>query len=246
MRSPNLIAFHSLKSEKTTYDRPIQPLIPPNLRNLRNLRNLPNLPSHSLEPLARSSRVDGAQRPARWMAELDRPHDQRGGWPSWIDYATSSADGRAGSTTRPPWPRDQLGHATSSAIRRAEPVRQAELVQFGGWPSWIDHATSLAIRQAETVQLGGWPSWNDHVTCSAIRRAGLTTRQARPSAELDYSSSEDKCDVSKDKHDDQRKMEYSREAINSTKGRKEKRKPPLGGVYKDVEVEEARGQYFYS
>ncbi|KAF3588261.1 hypothetical protein F2Q69_00027849 [Brassica cretica] len=34
-------------------------------------------------------------------------------------------------------------------------------------------------------------------------------------------------------------MENFREAINSTKGRKGKSKPPLGGVYKDVEVEEA-------
>lgn len=51
------------------------------------------------------------------------------------------------------------------------------------------------------------------------------------------SSSEDKCEVSKDKHEDRRKMEYFREAINSTKGRKGKSKPPLGGVYKDVEVE---------
>ena len=41
-------------------------------------------------------------------------------------------------------------------------------------------------------------------------------------------------------------MEYFCEAINSTKGRKRKRKrkPPLGGVYKDVEVEEAKGQFF--
>ncbi|KAF2593826.1 hypothetical protein F2Q70_00043137 [Brassica cretica] len=30
-------------------------------------------------------------------------------------------------------------------------------------------------------------------------------------------------------------MEYFREAINSTKGRNAKSKPPLGGVYKDVE-----------
>ncbi|KAF3530557.1 hypothetical protein DY000_02039579 [Brassica cretica] len=33
-------------------------------------------------------------------------------------------------------------------------------------------------------------------------------------------------------------MEYFREVINSTKGRKGKSKPPLGGVYKEVEVEE--------
>ena len=58
------------------------------------------------------------------------------------------------------------------------------------------------------------------------------------------SSSEDKCEVSKDKHEDRRKMEYFRESINSTKGRKGKSKPPLGGEYKDVEVEEARGQFF--
>ena len=32
-------------------------------------------------------------------------------------------------------------------------------------------------------------------------------------------------------------MEYFREVINSTKGRKGKSKPPLGGVYKEVEVE---------
>ena len=58
------------------------------------------------------------------------------------------------------------------------------------------------------------------------------------------SSSEDKCEVSKDKHEDRRKMEYFREAINSTKGRTGMSKPPLGGVYKDVEVEESRGQFF--
>ncbi|KAF2541861.1 hypothetical protein F2Q68_00030938 [Brassica cretica] len=36
-------------------------------------------------------------------------------------------------------------------------------------------------------------------------------------------------------------MEYFREAINLTEGRKGKSKPPLGGVDKDVEVEEAKG-----
>ena len=40
------------------------------------------------------------------------------------------------------------------------------------------------------------------------------------------SSSKDKCQVSEDKHRDQRKMKYFREAINSTEGRKEKGKPP--------------------
>ena len=54
------------------------------------------------------------------------------------------------------------------------------------------------------------------------------------------SSSEDKCEVSKDKHEDRRKIEYFRESINSTEGRNGKSKPPLGGVYKDVEVEEVK------
>ena len=58
------------------------------------------------------------------------------------------------------------------------------------------------------------------------------------------SSSEDKCEVSKDKHEDLRKMEYFRKAINPTEGRKGKSKPPQGGVYKDFEVEEARDNYF--
>ena len=57
------------------------------------------------------------------------------------------------------------------------------------------------------------------------------------------SSSEDKWKISKDKHEDRRKMEYFREAINSTEGRKRKSKPPLGGVYKVVKVEEAKGQF---
>ena len=59
-----------------------------------------------------------------------------------------------------------------------------------------------------------------------------------------YVKFEDKCEVSKDKHKDRRKMEYFREAINSTEGRKGKSNPPLGGVYKDVEVDEARKQFF--
>ena len=59
------------------------------------------------------------------------------------------------------------------------------------------------------------------------------------------SSSEDMCEVSKDKHEDRKKMEYFREAINSTEGMKEKSKPPLGGLYKDVEVEGQRDNSFY-
>ena len=61
------------------------------------------------------------------------------------------------------------------------------------------------------------------------------------------SSSEDKCEVFKDKYEDQRKMKYFREAINLTEGRKGNSKPPLGGVYKDVDSEDARGHNsFYS
>ncbi|KAF2559106.1 hypothetical protein F2Q68_00014737 [Brassica cretica] len=54
------------------------------------------------------------------------------------------------------------------------------------------------------------------------------------------SSSKDKCEVSKEKDKDQRKMEYFREVINSTEGKKGKSKPPLGGVYKDVETNSQR------
>ena len=41
------------------------------------------------------------------------------------------------------------------------------------------------------------------------------------------SSSEDKCEFSEDKLKDQRKIEYFREAIDLTEGRKGKSKPPL-------------------
>ena len=58
------------------------------------------------------------------------------------------------------------------------------------------------------------------------------------------SSSEDNFEVSKDKHSDRMKMEYFCEVINSTEGRKRKSNPPLGEVYKDVEVEDAEGHNF--
>ena len=58
------------------------------------------------------------------------------------------------------------------------------------------------------------------------------------------SSSEDKCEVFEDKHEDRGKMKYFCEAIKSTEGRKGKSKPPLGGVYKDLEVEDAGGGNF--
>ena len=60
------------------------------------------------------------------------------------------------------------------------------------------------------------------------------------------SSSGDKFEMSKDKHEDRRKMEYFCKAINSTEGKKGKSKPPLGGVYKDVKVEEARGTILFT
>ena len=33
-------------------------------------------------------------------------------------------------------------------------------VQFGGWPGWIESATSSAIRRVGPVQFGGWLIWN--------------------------------------------------------------------------------------
>ncbi|KAF3543588.1 hypothetical protein DY000_02007290 [Brassica cretica] len=138
--------------------------------------------------------------PVRWMAELDRTRDQLGHLPrsreeehlerqarpigSKAETPTSgtpssSADGRAGSTTRPARPsaeldqkRDQLAHPpswTSPVRRMAELDRKHD--QLGGWSSWIEHATSSAIHQAGPVQFVGWPSWIDNTTSSAIRRA---------------------------------------------------------------------------
>ncbi|KAF3570790.1 hypothetical protein F2Q69_00059603 [Brassica cretica] len=70
---------------------------------------------------------------------------------------SSSVDGRAGPVQFGRWP-SWIDHATRSAILRAGQV------QFGGWPIWIDDTTSSAIRRAGPVQfeLGGWPSWNGH------------------------------------------------------------------------------------
>ena len=60
-------------------------------------------------------------------------------------------------------------------------------------------------------------------------------------------SSEDKCEVSKDKYEDRRKMEYFCETINLTECIKGNSKPLLGGVYKDVVAEDAGGyNSFYS
>ena len=93
-----------------------------------------------------SSSTDGRAgsntRPARRMAEVDRMSDQLGHPPRWISQVRRMAE-----LDRT---RDQLGG-------RAGPV------QFGGWPGWIESATSSAIRRVGPVQFGGWPSWNDRV-----------------------------------------------------------------------------------
>ena len=69
--------------------------------------------------------------------------------------------------------------------------------QLGGWPRWIEWATSSAIRPGGSVKFGGWPSWIERATSSAAEldqssladgRAGSKARPARPSAELDQSS----------------------------------------------------------
>ena len=51
------------------------------------------------------------------------------------------------------------------------------------------------------------------------------------------SSSEDKCEVSEDKHEDRRKMKYFREEINSTEGREGKSKPPLEEYIRMLKLE---------
>ncbi|KAF2572003.1 hypothetical protein F2Q70_00004035 [Brassica cretica] len=51
------------------------------------------------------------------------------------------------------------------------------------------------------------------------------------------SSSEDKCEVSKDKQEDRGKMEYFCEAIKSAEGRKGKSKPPLEEYIRMSKVE---------
>ena len=56
--------------------------------------------------------------------------------------------------------------------------------------------------------------------------------------------SEDKCEVSEDKHEDREKMKYFREATNSTEGRKTKSKTASWRGYKDVEVGGTKGRRF--
>ncbi|KAF3607475.1 hypothetical protein DY000_02049956 [Brassica cretica] len=61
-------------------------------------------------------------------------------------------------------------------------------VQLGGWPSWIDHATSSAIRAGSNTRPAR-PSAELDQSCLADGRAGSNTRPARPSTMLDQSSS---------------------------------------------------------
>ncbi|KAF2573500.1 hypothetical protein F2Q70_00002675 [Brassica cretica] len=60
------------------------------------------------------------------------------------------------------------------------------------------------------------------------------------------SSSKDKCEVSKDKHEDQRKMEYFREVINLTECRNGKSKPPLEEYIRKSRLKMQGAQFFYS
>ena len=59
-------------------------------------------------------------------------------------------------------------------------------------------------------------------------------------------SSEDKCEVSEDKYKDRRKMEYFREVINSTEGRKGMRKPPIEESIRMSRPKMHEDKYFYS
>ena len=58
------------------------------------------------------------------------------------------------------------------------------------------------------------------------------------------SSSEDKCEVSEDKHEDRGKIEYFRETINSAQGKKGKSKPPLGECIRMSKLEAQRDAIF--
>ncbi|KAF3586872.1 hypothetical protein F2Q69_00027350 [Brassica cretica] len=58
------------------------------------------------------------------------------------------------------------------------------------------------------------------------------------------SISEDKCEVSKDKHEDRRTMEYSREVINLTEGRMGKSKPPLEEYIRMSRLKMQEGRIF--
>ena len=58
------------------------------------------------------------------------------------------------------------------------------------------------------------------------------------------SSSEDKCKVSEDKHEERGKKYYFREAINKAEGRKGKSKPPLGEYIRMSKLEARRDIIF--
>ncbi|KAF3493586.1 hypothetical protein DY000_02053177 [Brassica cretica] len=67
--------------------------------------------------------------PARPFAELDQV--QFGERPSWINHGSSSANGRAGSTTD-----------------SARPFAELDQVRFGERLSWINHGFSSAFRRS--------------------------------------------------------------------------------------------------
>ncbi|KAF2555550.1 hypothetical protein F2Q68_00015089 [Brassica cretica] len=78
----------------------------------------PKRPARPSAELNQTRSADGragsTTRPARPSAELDRTRDQLGGWPSWIEHATSTAIRRAGPNTRPVRPSVELDQSSSA------------------------------------------------------------------------------------------------------------------------------------
>ncbi|KAF3591444.1 hypothetical protein DY000_02022145 [Brassica cretica] len=103
---------------------------------------------------------------------------------------SSSADGQAGSTTRPARPSTELNPSSSVDGRAGpttlpprqtgsttRPVRpSAELNQSSLADGLAGSTTPPARRMAELdrphYQLGGWPRWIDHTISSVVRRVG--------------------------------------------------------------------------
>ncbi|KAF2620951.1 hypothetical protein F2Q68_00039273 [Brassica cretica] len=85
---------------------------------------------------------------ARPFAELDQPRFQLGHSPRWTSpVQSSSANGRAGSTTDPARPFAELDQPR---------------IQLGRSPSWINHGFSSAVRRAGPVHLGDRTSRINH------------------------------------------------------------------------------------
>ncbi|KAF3532738.1 hypothetical protein DY000_02039783 [Brassica cretica] len=125
-------------------------------------RRMAELAACSIQLGHPSSWTDSARR----MAKLVACSIQLGHPPNWTGSArTSSARRMAELVTCS----IQLGHPPNwtglarwiwSRVRSSSAIRQAGLVQLGGWPSWSRGQTSSAIRRAGLVQLGGWPRWS--------------------------------------------------------------------------------------